>query len=163
MAPELARSVRNKFLAMKQIAPGLYWRLWAKRIGRNVRFHGRVTLDGPGQISIDDNTSLNEGVLIAARGPVTIGKGVRISARAMIISGALDYEASDGELPHFDEPITVEDGVWIGAGAIILQGVRIGKCSVVGAGAVVTSDVPPHVLVAGVPARVVRQLKVDGR
>jgi len=81
----------------------------------------------------------------------------------MIISGALDYEASDGELPHFDEPITVEDGVWIGAGAIILQGVRIGKCSVVGAGAVVTSDVPPHVLVAGVPARVVRQLKVDGR
>lgn len=158
MVPTFIRSVQNKLMAARQILPGFYWRPWAKHIGRNVRFHGHVILDGPEQISIGDDTSLNEGVLISARGPITLGRGVRVSARAMIISGALNYEALEQEAPHCEEPIVVEDGVWIGAGAIVLQGVRIGRCSVVGAGAVVTSDVPANVLVAGVPARVIRHL-----
>ncbi|RYY70023.1 MAG: sugar O-acetyltransferase, partial [Chitinophagaceae bacterium] len=53
----------------------------------------------------------------------------------------------------------IEDDVWIGAGAIILQGVTVGKKSIVGAGAVVTKDVPPGVVVAGNPARIIKTLK----
>jgi len=56
------------------------------------------------------------------------------------------------------EPITIETNVWIGAGATILPGVRIGAGAVVAAGAVVTHDVPPATLVAGVPATIIRQL-----
>jgi acetyltransferase-like isoleucine patch superfamily enzyme len=56
------------------------------------------------------------------------------------------------------EPITIETNVWIGAAATILPGVNVGAGSVVGAGAVVTHDVPPATLVAGVPARVIRDL-----
>jgi len=55
-------------------------------------------------------------------------------------------------------PIRIEDGVWIGANCTILPGVTIGKGSVVGAGALVNKDVPPNVLVVGVPARIIRQL-----
>jgi maltose O-acetyltransferase len=55
--------------------------------------------------------------------------------------------------------ICIEDGAWIGSRAVILPGVRIGKGSVVAAGAVVTRNVPPHALVAGVPARLVRDLE----
>ena len=56
-------------------------------------------------------------------------------------------------------PIIVEDYAWIGAGSIILQGVRIGKGSVVAAGAVVNKDVEAYTLVGGVPARFIRQLE----
>ena len=59
------------------------------------------------------------------------------------------------------EGIAIEDDVWIGSGAIITDGVRVGQGAVVAAGAVVTEDVPPHAVAAGVPARVVRE--IDGQ
>jgi len=58
-------------------------------------------------------------------------------------------------------PITIRRNVWLGAGAIVLQGVTVGEDSVVAAGAVVTRDVPPATLVAGVPARVLRPIGDD--
>mgnify|MGYP000866756204 CR=1 FL=1 len=59
------------------------------------------------------------------------------------------------------EPIIIDDDAWIGSGAIIMAGVRVHTCSVVGAGAVVTKDVPESTVVAGVPARPIKQLRVD--
>jgi acetyltransferase-like isoleucine patch superfamily enzyme len=59
------------------------------------------------------------------------------------------------------EGIVIEDDVWLGAGAIVTDGVRIGRGAVVAAGAVVAEDVPPHTVVAGVPAKAVRA--IDGR
>ena len=58
-------------------------------------------------------------------------------------------------------PIVIEDNVWIGANVAIMPGVTIGKHSVVAAGSVVTTDVPPDSVVAGVPAKVVRTLNFD--
>lgn len=61
--------------------------------------------------------------------------------------------------PKITLPVHIKKGVWIGAGAIILPGVTIGEYSIVAAGAVVTKDVPPYSVVAGVPAKVVKKLK----
>ena len=58
-----------------------------------------------------------------------------------------------------EQPVTIEDDVWIGAGAIILRGVRLGARCVVGAGAVVTKDVPADMIVAGNPAHVIRGVR----
>jgi acetyltransferase-like isoleucine patch superfamily enzyme len=71
----------------------------------------------------------------------------------------------DPSVPFTDQGITaqgivIEDDVWLGAGAIITDGVRVGKGAVVAAGAVVTKDVPPQTLVAGIPARPIRD--IDG-
>jgi acetyltransferase-like isoleucine patch superfamily enzyme len=67
------------------------------------------------------------------------------------------------EIDLREEPVTIEDDVWIGCNVVVLKGVTIGRGAVVGAGSVVTRDVPPHVLVAGNPARVVRELAADER
>jgi acetyltransferase-like isoleucine patch superfamily enzyme len=55
-------------------------------------------------------------------------------------------------------PVVIEEDCWLGTGAIILPGVRVGRGSIIGAGAVVTKDIPPLSLAVGVPARVVRQI-----
>jgi acetyltransferase-like isoleucine patch superfamily enzyme len=62
-----------------------------------------------------------------------------------------------------EEPVTIEDDVWIGCNVVVLKGVTIGRGAVIGAGSVVTKDVPPYVIVAGNPARIVRELSPDER
>lgn len=59
---------------------------------------------------------------------------------------------------QYNLPVTIKDGVWIGAGAIILPGVTIGENSVIGAGSVVTKDIPPNVVAVGCPCRVLREI-----
>ena len=65
------------------------------------------------------------------------------------------------EIDLREEPVTIGDDVWIGCNVVVLKGVTIGSAAVIGAGSVVTSDVPPSVLAAGNPARVVRELRPD--
>lgn len=65
------------------------------------------------------------------------------------------------EINLLEEPVIIEDDVWIGCNVVVLKGVRIGRGAIVGAGSVVTRDVPPYVVVAGNPARVVRELSPD--
>jgi acetyltransferase-like isoleucine patch superfamily enzyme len=92
---------------------------------------------------------------------VTIGSHVNL-AQGITVT-ALNHNFTDTE-KRIDEqgvstsPVTIEDDIWIGANATILSGVKIGQHSVIAAGAVVTKDVPPHSLVAGVPAKVIKQI-----
>lgn len=67
------------------------------------------------------------------------------------------YEVGGGnKIPENDQDVYIEDGVWVGCNAVILKGVRVGRGAVVGAGAVVTKDVPPYAIVGGNPAKVIR-------
>ena len=94
-------------------------------------------------------------------GPVTIGNHVNL-AQGITVT-ALNHNFEDSE-KRIDEqgvsttPVTISDDVWIGANAVILPGVHIGQHCVVAAGAVVTKDVPDHSLVAGVPAKIIKQI-----
>ena len=70
---------------------------------------------------------------------------------------------TDPDKPFIEQGITaegiiIEDDVWLGSGVVVLDGVRIGRGSVIAAGAVVNKDVPPHVVAAGVPARVIKSI-----
>jgi acetyltransferase-like isoleucine patch superfamily enzyme len=90
--------------------------------------------------------------------PITIADGVMIAHKVNLITAGHPVEPDERKAYITAEPITIETNVWIGAAATILPGVRIGADSVVGAGAVVTRDVPPATLVAGVPAEPIRDL-----
>ncbi len=94
---------------------------------------------------IGENTMIDMNAVVGARG--TIGKNVHVGAGS-VIAGVLE--------PPSKKPVVVEDDVMIGANAVILEGVRIGKGAVVAAGAVVTCDVEPNTVVAGMPARVLK-------
>ena len=112
-----------------------------------------------GDVVIGDHTRI--GLHNTIIGPVEIGNHVNL-AQGITVT-ALNHNFSDTS-KRIDEqgvstnPVTIEDDVWVGANAVILPGVTIGEHCVIAAGAVVTKDVPPHSLVAGVPAKVIKQI-----
>ena len=112
-----------------------------------------------GDVIIGDHTRV--GLHNTIIGPVTIGSHVNLAQ--VITVTALNHNFKDTH-KRIDEqgistnPVIIEDDIWIGANAVILPGVTIGHHSVVAAGAVVTKDVPPHSLVAGVPAKIMKQI-----
>jgi carbonic anhydrase/acetyltransferase-like protein (isoleucine patch superfamily) len=115
------------------------------------------------RIKIGNNCLIGEYSVIRGQGGVTIGDRVYTSPMTQII--AVNHVYQDPTRPFVDQGITaegivIEDDVWLGSAAVITDGVRIGKGSVVAAGAVVTRDVPPHTVVAGIPAKIVKL--VDG-
>jgi acetyltransferase-like isoleucine patch superfamily enzyme len=112
-----------------------------------------------GDVVIGDHTRI--GLHNTIIGPVEIGNNVNL-AQGITVT-ALNHNFSDAN-KRIDEqgvstnPVTIEDDVWVGANAVILPGVTIGEHCVVAAGAIVTKDVPPHSLVAGVPAKVIKKI-----
>lgn len=114
-------------------------------------------------IRIGRDSLVGEYSVIRGQGGVTIGDRVYTSPMTQII--AVNHVFADPTRPFIDQGITaegivIEDDVWLGSACVVTDGVRVGKGSVVAAGAVVTKDVPPHTVVGGVPARVIRE--VDG-
>ena len=106
-------------------------------------------------LSIGKGTYLNRNTVVVCHERVEIGAGCLVSWDVVI----MDTNEHDWPgLARVDAPVVIGDKVWIGCRAMILKGVTIGTGAVVAAGSIVTHDVPPRTLVAGQPARVVRQL-----
>jgi maltose O-acetyltransferase len=110
-------------------------------------------------IRVGERVFVNFDCTILDCGPVTIGDGVQIASGVQLLAADHPREPelrADGL--ELGRPVVIEDNVWLGAGAIVCPGVRIGRDSIVGAGSVVTRDVPPGVVAAGNPCRVIREL-----
>jgi acetyltransferase-like isoleucine patch superfamily enzyme len=115
-------------------------------------------------IRIGCDSLIGEMNVLRGQGGITIGD--RVYTAPMVQLLAVNHVYSDPNRPMAEQGITaegivIEDDVWIGAGAIITDNVRVGKGVVVAAGAVVTQDVPPHTVVGGVPARVLKTIGQD--
>jgi maltose O-acetyltransferase len=136
------------------------------QIGATSLFGGAVHITGSGALrdllSIGRGCYITGPVHIDLSAPVWIGARVYIGHQVRLLT--VDHEIGDSAQrcgPRVYRAIHVEDGVWIGSCAIILPGVRLGRGSIVAAGALVTRDVQPNVMVGGVPARPMRDLE-DG-
>jgi len=136
------------------------------RAGKASAFLGPINVTGSGDVSLlemGERTYVSGPLHVDLGAPVRIGNGVRLGHHVVLLTfdhdiGPPDYRC--GRLVA--APISIGDGAWIGSRVTVLPGVSIGNGAVVAAGAVVTRDVPPNTLVAGIPARRVRDLVAGG-
>ncbi len=140
--------------------PSKLIRLWGLRIlglkmRRNVRFYQGFHIRSPKGISIGEGCSIGPKILLDGRMGLTIGKNVTIAYEAIIWT--LNHDYSDIHFCGKGAPVVINDYAWICSRSIILPGITIGEGAVVASGAVVTKNVPPYTVVAGIPARVIGQ------
>ena len=112
-------------------------------------------------LSIGKRSFINYNAIILDSVPVKIGERTWIGPGLQLYTACHPLDAATRTAPRpleSAEPITIGDDVWLGGGVIILPGVTIGEAAVIGAGSVVTHDIPPRVVAVGNPCRVIRQL-----
>jgi len=131
-----------------------YVTIWRRvEIGRGVI----IRTNGDKPIRIGDYTQINPYSVIYGGDGVYIGKSVLIAPHCMLAAGNHDYRQKDKPMRDAGNlsagPIVIEDDVWLGAHVTVTDGVTIGRGAVVAANAVVTKNVRPFSIVAGVPAR----------
>ena len=127
-------------------------RIWSN-IHRTILFTAKNAI-----LEVGENSRIN-GSHISVSNRLTIGKNVRIAPYCIIIDS--DFHKVDDHFSNagVSKPIVIEDDAWITMHCMIMKGVTIGKGAVVASGAVVTKDVPPYTVVAGVPAKVIKTIK----
>lgn len=131
----------------------------ALRIGdRSVVSPGaRFNIGEGASVTVGSRTLINENCIIYSRDSVSIGDDCAISWGVRIMDTDFHVLVKEGERLPMEAPVRIGDHVWIGSNATVLKGVSIGDDAVVGAGAVVTRDVPPRTVVAGNPARPIHE------
>lgn len=112
------------------------------------------TISRKAKITIGNNCGFS-GTVIGAALKITFGDNVRCGANTMITDS--DWHSDDSRTGK-DAPVIIDDNVWLGYGVKVLKGVHIGKNSVIGAGSIVTKDIPANVIAAGNPCRVIKQI-----
>lgn len=136
------------------------WKLRLKKVGENTVFDKGVKIYNPQNIRIGKNCVINSGVILQSckDGIIEIGDNVTLSYQSTLLTCGLELDKYPEEKIHFSNNIVVKDSVWIGANVIVLPGITIGEGSIIAAGSVVTKDVPNGCIVAGVPAKVIKEL-----
>jgi len=133
----------------------------AIRIGSKVIISKSCVIQAKtGPLDIGDNCDIGAHTIISSISRITLASSVLIAGNCYI--GGARYHMADMETPIMDQgiysrgPVSIGEGTWIGASATILDGVSIGKGCVIGAGSLVTKDVPDYAMAVGVPAKVIR-------
>jgi maltose O-acetyltransferase len=128
-------------------------------LGEDVEIRPPLHMDYGRHTTIGPRTFINFGAMILDCARVTIGADVQIATGVQLLTATHPLDAAERRSGwESAAPIVIGDDVWLGGGVIVCPGVTIGDRSVVGAGAVVTADLPPDSLAVGIPARVVRSL-----
>lgn len=113
-------------------------------------------------VTVGEGCFIQQCCTFFGRGGITIGNGVFIGPKVNLITLNHDPEP-ENRSATYGRPIVIEDRVWIGIGSTILPGVKVGYGAIVGAGSVVTKDVPAMTVVAGNPARIIRKIETTGK
>lgn len=125
------------------------------RVGANVVFHFRTEIRAPWLLDIGKGSIIGDNAILDARSKLKIGCNVNISSNVSIYTLQHDYKDPDFNCQSSENrkmSVEIEDRVWLGSNVIVLPGVHIGEGAVCCAGCVITKDVAPYTVVAGVPA-----------
>lgn len=134
-----------------------FFKLVGVKIGKGSTIHMGTRFFKPNGVKIGADTMVGDNAFLDGRDKLIIGDHVDIASQVLIYNSEHDLNAED--FHAIDAPVEIGDYVFIGPRAIILPGVKIGKGSVIAAGAVVTKDVPEFAIVGGVPAKVIGERK----
>lgn len=125
-------------------------------VGADVGFYRGVIIHSAEQVKIGSGSRIGDYVLIWGAGGVTIGENVLIAAHTIITSQTHDLSSNVFKESHVTKPIFIGNNVWFGANVVVLPGVSIGDGAVIAAGSVVSKDVASGDIVAGVPAKSIK-------
>jgi acetyltransferase-like isoleucine patch superfamily enzyme len=144
------------------LIPSLHIRRWVYRclgahIGHDVVFHFKTELRDPKQLVVGKGTIIGDNALLDARGGLEFGENVNLSNNVSIYTLQHDYRDPDFRCTKLNTKVKVDKYVWIGSNVIVLPGVHIGEGAVCCAGCIVTKDIDPYVVVAGIPAKKVKE------
>lgn len=128
------------------------------KVGKNLWLQPPFYCDFGKNITLGDNVYMNFNCVILDVAKVTIGSFVFMGPNVQIYTAGHPLDYLERRKVEYGKPIVIGDDVWIGGGAILCPGITIGSKSVIGAGAVVTKDVPDNVVAAGNPAKILRHL-----
>jgi len=128
--------------------------------GEDITIRAGVQILAPDQVHLGNHVGIGYNSILQGKGGITLGDFTLIGDNNILATNS--HPIAEVHFHNFwDKPIHIKENAWLGANVIVLPGVTIGENAVVGAGAVVTVDVPPNSVVVGVPARVVKTFTVD--
>lgn len=104
-------------------------------------------------ISLGKNSRIGPKCVLGAKGGITIGENIVISREVQLETAGLDLTIGPPFTKHLAKPIVIEDNCWLGSSVIVLGGVTIGQNSIIGAGAVISKNVPPNSIIVGASVR----------
>lgn len=157
-ALKVTMEINNKYHTPEEIVE-LFSELTGRKVDKSFRLFPPFHTDCGKNIKVGKNVFINACCKFQDQGGIEIGNGVLIGHNVTLAT--LNHD----ERPQFRQyiypkPIKIGDNVWVGSNVTILQGITIGNGAIIGANAVVTHDVPENTVVAGVPAKVIRKIKV---
>lgn len=129
--------------------------------GTDCKIWKGAVIHDPELVSLGNRVGIGNNVVIWGSGNVKIMDDVLIAANSVITSAGHEVGNGKYNTTLLKKPIVLQNNVWIGAGVIVLPGVSVGENSIVAAGSVVNHDVPPNVIVAGIPAKVKKVIDSD--
>lgn len=118
----------------------------------------RMSAECKGDLTIEDHVHISQNSYINANGGVWIGKNCLFGSNVSIISSNHNYKDPNTSIRlqgTTEREVIIEEDVWLGINSSVMPGVTIGKGAVIGAGAVVTKNIPPYVIAVGIPAKIV--------
>lgn len=160
---ELAESCYFYGFTSFQVASNARARIGEHCVFRSTSGSNRIGINRPCMVSVNNGATLTvgsdcgfSGTVIGCFSEINIGSNVRCGANTLITDG--DWHSDDSRSGD-SKPVYIGDHVWLGVNVVVLKGVTIGRNSVIGAGSVVTKNVPENVVAAGNPCRVIRGLR----
>jgi maltose O-acetyltransferase len=139
-----------------------FYRLAGAKIGKNIRIYKHVKICHPQNLEIGNQSSISIGCIISSKRKIKIGQRTAISPYCCIYDH--DHVLPEIKKSKFKvNPVVIGNDSWIGAHVVILKGVKIGNNVTIGAGSVVSKDIPDNSIAVGIPAKIVKKNKPISR